>query len=203
VVFAFLGVVLIVMFALQLRSAREEARRIRCRGNQNQLAKAIATYLNELGGNTYYPYPLGRGRVAGDYNGAEWLASLYWTGVMPDPGIFICPSSPDTNRDGLDLGSARAAATFGSQTVSYAGMHYYSLTDASGQHVGSAIRDDFPPNRPMASDDTQGTVNHNTWDKRGMSVLFFDSHCEYKTDRDLDLEHAVGQKGGLLRQLRN
>ena len=132
----------------------------------------------------------GRGIDPGGYNGAEWLASLYWQGrdatgvltsVMPDPGVFICPSSPDTNNMGADLGTYTAdPRTFGSQTVSYAGMHYRSLTDAAGRPTDGAIRDDFPPNMIMA------------WDRKPFvmgkrSVLFFDSHVEFRTNTEIDL----------------
>ena len=182
--------------------AREEARRIRCFSNLNQLAKGMATYLTEHGDNRWYPCPLGRGRNPRDYNGAEWLASLYWTGVIPDPGVFLCPSTRDANDNGRHLGATRAGALFGSQTVSYAGLHYYSLADGAGNPRPSALSDDLLPDTPMASDDTQGTINHGTADNGGMCVLF-GSHIDWKTSAEIDLEHGVGQKGGLLWRLRN
>ena len=183
-----------------LSRAREEARRIRCRNNLNQLAKGMATYLNEHGDNRFYPCPLGRGSVATTYNGAEWFASLYWTGSIPDPGVFICPSSPDSNDDGVEMGAtvSPGATLFGSQTVSYAGMHWSSVTA-----TGGAIRDDFPPNEAMGSDDTQGNINHGEASNGGMAILFFDSHVEFKTNTELDLEQAVGYAGGLLERLSN
>jgi len=191
-----------------LARAREEARRIRCRNNLNQLAKGFATYLNEHGDNRFYPCPLGRGTTATTYNGAEWLASLYWSGVVPDPGVFICPSSPDTNEAGADMGTHKAVTSFGSQTVSYAGMHYDSLTDTDGAAISGAIRDDFPPNMPMGSDDTQGSINHGEEDNGGMAILFFDSHVEFKTNTELDLNEGVGATSSgdrkpLLWQLKN
>ncbi len=191
-----------------LARAREEARRIRCRNNLNQLAKGMATYLNEHGDNRFYPCPLGRGSAATGYNGAEWLASLYWTGTIPDPGVFLCPSSPDSNDDGDDMGSTKASGDFGSQTVSYAGMHYSSQTGDGGvdDAIAGAIRDDFPPNEAMGSDDTQGNdPNHGEYDNGGMSVLFFDSHVDFKTNTEIDLELGVGlrEEGNLLAKLRN
>jgi prepilin-type processing-associated H-X9-DG protein len=177
---------------------RKEARRIRCRYNLNQLGKGMATYLSELGDNRFPACPLGRGRNPNTYNGAEWLASLYWTGVIPDPGVFICPSSPDTNEEGVDLGTYMAAATFGSETVSYAGLHYNSVL-----REPDTVGDDDPPSMPMASDDTQGDINHGTLSNGGMSVLFFDSHVEFRTNTELDLKRAVGQTGGLLGELAN
>ena len=170
-----------------LARAREEARRIRCRNNLNQLAKGFATYLNEHGDNRFYPCPLGRGTGA-EYNGAEWLASLYWTGVIPDPGVYVCPSSPDTNDAGIDMGTREAPATFGSQTVSYAGIHWKSVETSTG----GAVRDDFPPNEAMGSDDTQGGINHGELDNGGMAILFFDSHVEFKTNTELHLTQGVG-----------
>ncbi|MBL7223256.1 MAG: prepilin-type N-terminal cleavage/methylation domain-containing protein [Candidatus Brocadiae bacterium] len=191
-----------------LARAREEARRIRCRNNLNQLAKGFATYLNEHGDNRFYPCPLGRGTDPGDYNGAEWLASLYWCGTIPDPGVFVCPSSPDTNDNGDDIGTHKATGDFGSQTVSYAGMHYRSQTNATGNPIQGAIRDDFPPNMPMGCDDTQGAINHGEKNNGGMAILFFDSHVEFKTNTELDLETGVGDQGSgprkpLLWQLKN
>ncbi|MBL7223257.1 MAG: type II secretion system protein [Candidatus Brocadiae bacterium] len=186
-----------------LQMAREQARRIRCGNNLNQLAKGFVSYLNELGGNRFYPCPLGRGLNANDYNGAEWLASLYWTGVIPDPGVYICPSSPDTNHNGEDIGTHRAVSgKFGSQTISYAGMHYRSQTDRSGNPMPGALRDDFPPNMPMACDDTEGVINHGSFG-RYMSVIYFDTHFDGLSGTDVDVENGVGRKPGLLWMLRN
>ncbi|NQT54554.1 type II secretion system protein [bacterium] len=182
-----------------LARAREEARRIRCRNNLNQLAKGMATYLNEHGDNRFYPCPLGRASDSTNgYNGADWLASLYWTGTVPDPGVFICPSSPDSNDNGVHMGATMAAASFGSQTVSYAAMHWKSVTSGGG-----AIRDDFPPNEVMGCDDTEGNINHGEATNGGMAILFFDSHVEFKTNTELDLVAGVGLTGGILERLRN
>jgi len=126
--------VVLVVFALAVVAAlvlprlarpRKESTRIRCRHVLYRLAKGMRMYPNEHGDNAWYPCPLGRGATPGDYNGAEWLASLYWTGIVSDPGVFICPSSPDQNDAGRDIGTHHAVAgRFGSQTVSYAGMYY-------------------------------------------------------------------------------
>lgn len=187
-----------------LQAAREQARRAKCQNNLNQLAKGFATYLNEHGDNRFYPCPLGRGLDPDDFNGAEWLASLYWIGVVPEPGVYICPSSPDDNAEGDDLGTHHAVSgTFGSQTVSYAGMHYRSLTDYSGNPRPGAIQDDYPPNMPMACDDTQGAINHGVPANGYMSVVFFDSHVEGWSHTDVDLVGGVGQRPGRLSHLRN
>jgi prepilin-type N-terminal cleavage/methylation domain-containing protein len=189
------GLLLPAASGARFRPASEVARRILCRNNLNQMAKGMATYLNEHGDNRWYPCPLGRGRDPKDFNGAEWLASLYWTAIVPDPDIYLCPSTFDTNLDGRDLGTFGAIpGRFGDQTVSYAGMHYKSLTNEARVPTTRAIPDIFPPNMPMASDDTQGQINHGTATSGGMAVLFFDSHVEFKTHRELDLRTAVGAK---------
>ncbi|MBM4036622.1 MAG: hypothetical protein FJ291_33215 [Planctomycetes bacterium] len=200
----------------RLGRAREEARRIRCRSNLNQLAKGMATYLNECGDNRFYPWPAGLpGCGTPDrpsFGGAEWLASLYWTKIIPDPGVFNCPSSPDSNEMGTELGSwgTPGGRPLSPDAVSYAalGHHSVGIYLCSKQGKGAAylqsrmaIRDDFPPNEPMGCDDTQDPINHGERDNGGMSVLFFDSHVEYWTHTRVDLETGVGQ--GDLCALRN
>lgn len=180
-----------------LQNDREASRRRACARNLKKLARGMGVYF-EWGDNRFYTCPLGRGRDPSDYNGAEWIASLYWTGVVPDEDVFLCPASDDSNGDGVHLGYTRTTSDFGSQTVSYAGMHWRSVSSAGG-----GIRDDFPPNEAMASDDTEGTINHGTGRSGGMNVIFFDVHVEWKTADELDPRITVGQKGGLLARLRN
>ena len=207
---AFVVIVLLVLAGLILpffaraRDGGGGGRRIRCRSNLNQIAKGMAVYLNEYGDNRWYSFPLGHGLEPDDFDGSEWLASLYWTRILPDPGVFLCPSSLDTNHNGEDLGSSHAVrGRFGSQTVSYAAMHYRSLTDKAGNPKPGAIPHDFPLNEPMACDDTEGAINHGDVSNGCMLVLFFDSHVEFWTNTKIDLERGVGMKGGDLWRLRN
>jgi len=217
------AVVFLVMMDRSTRRAREEARRIRCRGNLNQLAKGMATYVGELGDNRFYPclpgYP-GCGTVARPtFGGAEWLASLYWTKVIPDPGVFNCPNSPDSNEMGVLLGSfgCPGGEPLLPQAVSYAGMGHDSMAvyvknlpkwvkglpkwEVMYPVSGGAIRDDFPPNEAMGSDDTEEPINHGSARDGCMSVLLFDSHVELWTQEKVDLERGVGS--GALVLLRN
>ncbi|MBM4039410.1 MAG: hypothetical protein FJ290_12935 [Planctomycetes bacterium] len=195
---------------------RVQSGRLTCRNNLNQLAKGMATYLNECGDNRFYPWPAGRagcGTVANpNFAGAEWLATLYWTRIIPDPGFYYCPSSPDNNEQGAELGSigGPGGKPLSADAVSYAAFGHKSVGIylCSKQDEGAAcansilpIKDDFPPNEPMASDDTQGPIHHGERDNGGMAVLFFDSHVEYWTHNRLDLETGVGQ--GDLCALRN
>jgi len=201
--------VLATLFILTLTKGRQQARVQRCQHNLTLLCKQMYTYLGEYGDNRFLQFPLGRGQRPDDFNGAEWLASLYWVEEVPDPDVFLCPASGDTNHGGRDLGKRRAPpGLFGSQTVSYAGLHYYSFgkTDQSGNPKGEPIRDDLPPNEPVACDDTQGGINHRGRFYGGMNVIFFDGHVEFKPDTVVDTtsEHgSVGKEPGLLWRLRN
>ncbi len=198
------------LLASTLAAAREEARRIECRNHLNCNYKAMATYLNEYGNNRWFPWPMGRGLRPDGFTGAEWLATTYWTRIHPDPNCFLCPSSGDTNHDGRDFGTDHAVpGLFGSQTVSYAALGDRSvgiyLASRQGMGAGYAtsklpIRDDFPPDELMASDDTEGTPNHGG---HAMSVLFFDSHVEYWTSDRIDPYRGVGLAGTALVHLRN
>ena len=170
-----------------------EARRARCRQNLNQLAKGVATYLNECGDGRFLMYPLGPGRRPDGFTGAEWLASLYWTQIIPDPGVFLCPNTADTNDDGRHIGRPVRAPTFGSRTISYAGLHYRSFIGADGQPIDISVY--MPPCERLASDDTEGTVNHGDRGYSGMNVLFFDSHAEFIPRDRLDPRAAVGATG--------
>ncbi|MBM4032319.1 MAG: hypothetical protein FJ291_11085 [Planctomycetes bacterium] len=201
--------------------ARAEARRIRCRNNLNMFAKGVATYLNELGDNRFYPWPAGRAGCGGerekaDFGGAEWLASLYWTKIIPDPEHFLCPSSGDDNGKGEKLGTAGCPqgkdapkdGKLGPRAVSYAGFGADSVAvwlkekmKKEPKERKMALRDDFPPNEPMACDDTEDPINHSDEDAKGMSVMFFDSHVEFWTADKVNLERGVGS--GDLVALRN
>ncbi len=220
-----LAELLIGVFALAIAASllcygvhakRYEAMKVRCRNNLNQLAKGMATYLNECGEWTPYPWPVGRlgcGTKANpDYGGAEWLAMLYWTNIIPDPGVYICPMTLDDNADGKKLGSdgCPGAKPLAPDAVSYAGMGDVSvgIYFAEKQHKGAAyakskllVRPEFPETEPMACDDTEGTVNHGR--AHSMNVLFFDSHVEYWTEDQIDPERGVGMKGTRLVHLRN
>jgi hypothetical protein len=208
----------VLAVAFHWRNAeREIARRMRCRGNLNQLAKGLATYLNECGDNRFYPWPAGRpgcGTVGKpSFGGAEWLATLYWTMIIPDPGCFLCPSSADSeNWDGalLGRGGCPGGRRLHPHAVSYAamghesvGLYLVSKQGKAASYAASvlAIRDDFPPNEPMACDDTQEPINHGRRRNGGMCILFFDSHVEYWTHEKIDLERGVGT--GELVHLRN
>ena len=200
---------------------RAEACRRRCQNNVYQFAKGMASYLSIHGDARFFPWPGGRAGCGGvreeaDFGGAEWLATLYWTEILPDPGLYICPSSGDTNRDGEWLGEHGCAGPgfvggpdgkLQPGAVSYAAMGSTSAVVYEREKLGrtsvqvSAVRDDFPLNEPLACDDTEGAVNHGSAGSGGMNVLFLDNHVEYWPHTKVDVEHGVGT--GELVLLRN
>ncbi|HUT36506.1 MAG TPA: prepilin-type N-terminal cleavage/methylation domain-containing protein [Planctomycetota bacterium] len=204
------------LLAYGVHSKRDEAMRIRCSNNLDLLAKGMAQYMGW--DDRFYPWPSGRGgcgtKASPQLGGAEWLATLYWvswTGVT-DPAVFNCPASLDDNEMGKKLGSngCPGGRPLSEDAVSYAGMGDVSIGIYLVERLGKspayatsklAIRDDFPPNEPMACDDTEGTVNHGR--ARSMNVLFFDSHVEYWSEDRIDPERGVGMKGTRLVHLRN
>ena len=221
------GAVLLVLLVLGLilptrTRGREERLGMRCRNNLNQLAKGMALYLYEYGDSRFYPWPSGREGCGGDgeaadFGGAEWLATLYWTHIVSRPSVFLCSSSVDANEDGADLGDGGCSGSsfragpdgkLRPEAVSYAGYGADSVStwqreklkeEPSGRCV--ALRADAPPDEPMASDDTEGTINHGEVNNGMMGILFLDSHIEYWTHTQVDLEHGVGK--GELVALRN
>ena len=196
----------ILLLCYAVHYQRGEARRIRCQGNLNQLAKGIWPYLKNYGDSRFYPWPVGRpgcGTAANPrFGGAEWLAALYWTKILPDPGCFICPASLDSNEDGRELGADGCPGNqpLPPSAVSYAGMGDRSVGIYMASKMGRAryatsritVPDDFPPGVPMACDDTEEPINHGRAGNGGMNVLFFDSHVEWWTHERVDLERGVG-----------
>ncbi|MBM4031151.1 MAG: hypothetical protein FJ291_05130 [Planctomycetes bacterium] len=216
------GVLAIALFLLcyGMHYQRSEARRTRCRNNLSQLAKGMETYMSE----PLYPWPVGRPgcgtKASPDFGGAEWLATLYWTHIVPDPDAFNCPTSSDNNGSGRKIGShgCPGSKRLSPDAVSYAGMGDVSIGVWLANHDGRrdgrttlgrrelltekmAIRADFPGTEPMACDDTEEPINHGRAGNGGMNVLFFDSHVEWWTHERVDLERGVGT--GELVHLRN
>ena len=157
---------------------------MKCRSNLRQLGIATVQYVH--GTHIYYPWPAG----GGDFTGAEWLATLYWSKVITEPGIFNCPSSVDDNLGGLELGTNGRLGFVGTDSVSYAAKgRRVSPRDELGRP--HCITDIVPGDTVMASDDTEGRPNHDM----GFATLFFDGHVEFLTG--LDVNSAVGRDAPL------
>jgi len=204
--------VLAGMLMPALSKARQEARKTKCQSNLRQLGIALIQYLDSFGNHRYYPYPMeANGEEAGSatdegegFSGAAFLAALYWSGVLTEPGVFICPSSDDDNHQGKDYGDPDdedAPPGFYEHIddcVSYTGSYFEEHEDggsgeesdeAEGSLVsyaskaqwkmpgdGRPLTDRLPSDTVIASDDTQGTENH----PDGFCLLFNDGHVAWQ-----------------------
>ena len=145
-----------------------------------QLGIAMVQYIDQKGDSRYYPWPL----AGANFSGGEWLAALYWSKVITEPGVYNCPSSVDDNLGGTDMG-ATDNTVCGTDAVSYAAKGYaVSPVDPNGAR--STITDIIPGDTVMASDDSEGRPNHDS----GFTTLFFDGHVEFLSD--LDVNSSVG-----------
>ena len=169
--------------------------KLQCKNNLKQLGIALVQYIDERGGGRYYPYPVGRPGVPDDYSGKEFLAMIWWTDLVSEPSIFVCPGSSDDNKGGYDLGvrDGQYAATdigginqrgsapadipepdWGPHTISYASRGW-KVSYMPGSGKPEPLIDLLPSDTIIASDDTTDPPNH----KDGFCVLFADSHVEF------------------------
>ena len=199
------GLVVLCLVLPPLRPSRELDRIMNCKNNLKNLGIALVQYIDERGDHRYYPYPAGRPGVPDDYNGKHFLAMLWWTDIVSDPSIFLCPSSTDDNRKGADLGvrdgqylatdiggigqtSTAAPAEIpkprwtehdpmNNHYISYAskGWKVSFLPNSRADASRSVLTDQFPSDTVIACDDTLDPPNH----PNGFCVLFADSHVDF------------------------
>lgn len=177
-----------------LRNAHKAAQKANCTNNLRQLGIALQQYLDGPGGHRYYPYPtedtnfvkpsgtdLGKGQ---GFSGASFLAALYWSGVLTEPNVFICPATGDSNRRGQDLGTNPEG---GDKAANPPGWNS-EFEKPDGSHISFAAKaqwtmplgkpitgNGLPSDTVIASDDTDGTPNH----EDGFNLLYADSHVEF------------------------
>lgn len=195
-----------------LSKAREEARKLNCKNNLKQLGTALQQYLDGPGGHRYFPYPVndtnyvapttsGNMSKGTGFKGASFLAAIYWSGVLTEPKIFICPSSPDDNFQGAALGKSWSP---GGGTIANNVPGYNANFNKDGTHVsyaskaqwtmprGMPLTDRLPSDTVMASDNTLATENH----RDGFNVLYADTHVDF-TNTDKVLTGETGMVGNL------
>jgi prepilin-type N-terminal cleavage/methylation domain-containing protein len=180
-----------------IQRARWEAQKTSCMNNLRQLGIILKQYLDGPGGHRYYPYPTqdanyvkpGSGDLSPGqgFSGASFLAALYWSGFLKEPGTFICPGTSDDNGDGRDLGTDPDAddgtnvpgwneqfeEPYGSH-VSYASKAQWTMP------MGRPLTATMMSNTVLASDDTDGERNH----RDGFCILYADGHVDFLSIMD-------------------
>ncbi|MDP6355201.1 MAG: hypothetical protein QF473_08885 [Planctomycetota bacterium] len=160
---AFLIGLILVLFSIIYTAklgAREEARKMKCKGNLRCLGTGMIQYIDQYGKGRYYTWP---NTERASFNGSQWIASLYWTSLINERDIYLCPSSVDDNDDGGALG--RKFTSLRAMDVSYAGRD---------GRLG-VIVDKMPSNTLMMCDDGDDPANHDD----GVNLMYFDAHVEW------------------------
>jgi len=173
VVAVVLAFTLLTIFSSHVRKERESCRKMKCVGNLRSLGTGMIQYIDQYGKGRYYTWP---GPREASFNGAQWIASMYWTSMINEPDIYLCPGSGDDNDAGGRLG--RRFTALGPADVSYAGRN----------GMMGAIEERMPSNTVMMSDDTEGDANH----EDGVCLMYFDAHIERSTSIS---PFAAGGKG--------
>ena len=191
---------LAAMLLPTLSGARRIAQQTNCMNNLRQLGFGLQQYLNGFGKNRFYPYPTQDGgymRPSGEtptrgigFSGASFLATLYWSGVLRESGVFTCPATADGNRRGADLGTDPDGKDGGAG--SQPGWNLW-FEKPAGSHVSYAskaqwtmpygmplIDSYFRSDTVIASDDTDGSPNH----IEGFCMLFADNHVDFLFTRE-------------------
>ena len=181
-----------------LGKARGAAQRTSCLNNLRQIGIAIQQYLDGPGGHRFYPYPtedeewMQPGTAALNrwegFSGASFLASLYWSGVLRETKVFICPNTGDDNARGAVYGRNPPSADSSEPALPNPPGWNPQFEKPYGSHVSYASRAQWtmPKGAPLtsgclhtntviASDDTDGTPNH----PDGFCVLFTDGHVDF------------------------
>jgi prepilin-type N-terminal cleavage/methylation domain-containing protein len=192
-----------------LSKARSEANKSSCGNNLRQLGIALIQYYDSHGNHRFYPFPAedadykepdGSDFSKGDgFSGASFLAALYWSAILSDPNVFLCPSTTDDNRDGKWLGTdpegdegepgwneyfqtnETSEEPTAGHLVSYASKAQWTMP------YGMPLSGRLPSNTVIGSDDTQDPENHSD----GFSLLYQDGHVKFYSDKRVAGEDAL------------
>ena len=184
------ALVLALLFACifvlpDLMRPRKKGGTVRCASNLHRIAEAMNLYRDRFGGTSMSAVP------ADTFRGDCWLASLYWTGLITEPGVFLCPGSEDdgaiAKRRPADLGADAVPA----DAVSYASL-CRGLTGArSHRNTRWFTTSAISPASALACDDNEGGPHHTG----GLNVVYFDSHREFREGEPAETYDLVGAKG--------
>jgi len=171
VVIAIIGI-LAAMLLPALGAVQEKAKQVKCKANLDQMGKSMALYLTDFGGTVRYPATDGQG----------FLVALYNERVLQENEVFICPSTPDINNDGVDLETATGVGD-GIGPCSYAGR-----INTNQQTYPGIFRPTADTTKtPLGGDDWNADVlaqNHENGEL--LIFLFVDGHTNHTKSRDAD-----------------
>ena len=147
VVVAIIGI-LAALVLPAIRGVKEEAKRKDCMSHLREMGTATKTYAARYGRTHYYP----------NANGVNFIARLYWCGILTAPKVFYCSSTTDFtdgsqylwDKDTLNW-PAPAFSTAGT-IISYAGRRNIG---GSMHFVAGEPADETQT--PMASDNDHDT----------------------------------------------
>jgi len=165
-----------------LGRARDEARKVKCASNLKGIAQAMNLYLNKYGGTSMFAIP------AESFRGDCWLVSLYWCGIITEPKLFLCPATDD---GGIISPDEPTGANWDKDDVDDTACSYAGLCKNSGKAGRDTMaftESSISQSSMLASDDDDVIENHSD----GMSVVFFDSHVEFKTGEKADTYEKLG-----------
>ncbi|MFH1023853.1 MAG: hypothetical protein V1809_10765 [Planctomycetota bacterium] len=155
----------------------------RCKNNLRQIYCVLATYVDDFGDHHNYP------KLSSVMSGADFLLAPYFSNIIENPDIFICPATKDTNHDGKDFIGRNVATdprvSVGLRPgdwrlVSYAGFDV-SLAP------GGVLADNAPADTVIACDDEEDEGGPSIPGARSAksnhevgkyNALFLDGHVE-------------------------
>ena len=178
-------------------SHRSRLHRMACSSNLNQIATAMQVYMARFGGSSTFAVP------AESFRGTDWLAILYWKGLISDPAVFLCPAQKCKAEMPMraDLRSYVWDGSDSSPHCEYAARGRGPAVIAHGVAETPVFTHVVLAQTPMAADifDPGGKDPFDPGDKGrqnhlgGINVVFFDSHVEWVDESDLS--GAIGAGG--------
>ncbi len=179
------GIVLaaVMIFFPAIASSRYASRLKHCQNNLRQLGLALVNYSDKLGGG-FFPCVASEGNRA--FAGV-YAPTLVDTGYLDDPGVLICPASPQADESAgyrlptlaeIDQAAQEAIFLIHQRT---GGSYGYSLgVVTNGRYA--APRNQGRASFPLMSDAPQvipDQSRHDSHAGRGRNFLYEDGHVEF------------------------
>ncbi|MFH1732111.1 MAG: hypothetical protein ABIF82_10745 [Planctomycetota bacterium] len=168
-------------FMRPISSPHGSARKARCKNNLKALGCAMHLYLNKFGDMAYFAEP------ANAFRGDEFFVTLFWTDIVQEPKVFVCPATADTGPVDTSGNPVpipviwNQAASLTDEQCSYAGR-CKGLTGAfAHRNTNHAFTEAAMSSASAMACDKA----HNHAD--GVNVVYFDTRVEFVPDGHLDV----------------